>query len=110
MLGGWFYLKKQPLKNQQLGYLLAFMRGLLLCLILLYLAEPTLNLRVTTHPKPALWLLVDGSASMAIEDDAAGSRPRRKPGRSANRRLERPASRKCKTCCGNRTMRICSRA
>ncbi len=68
MLGGWFYVKGQPLKNHRLGYLLAFMRGLLLCLILLYLAEPTLNLRVTTHPKPALWLLVDGSASMAIED------------------------------------------
>jgi hypothetical protein len=67
-LGVWFYLKQQTLKKPWLQYTLAVMRAALLCLILVYLAEPTLNLRVTTHPKPALWLLVDGSASMAIED------------------------------------------
>ncbi|MGC3972284.1 MAG: hypothetical protein QM775_34575 [Pirellulales bacterium] len=67
----WFYVKQQNVKRPGLAYVLAAMRAALLCLILLYLAEPTLNLRVTTHPKPALWLLVDGSASMAIEDAPA---------------------------------------
>ena len=70
-VAGWFYFRGQQVRDVRLRYLLAAMRGLLLCLILFYLAEPTLNLRVARHPKPWLWLLVDGSASMAIEDAAA---------------------------------------
>lgn len=68
VLAVWFYAKYQPLKSRGLQYSLAIARAVILCLIILFLAEPTLELRVTTHPKPWLWLLVDGSASMAIED------------------------------------------
>src|SRR4029079_2211859 len=48
---------------------LGIMRGALLALLVLFLAEPTLELRVAVHPKPWLWLLFDGSQSMAIEDE-----------------------------------------
>jgi hypothetical protein len=68
VLAVWFYAKYQPIKSRGLQYALAIARAVILCLIILFLAEPTLELQVTTHPKPWLWLLVDGSASMAIED------------------------------------------
>ncbi|MCE9604529.1 MAG: hypothetical protein K8U03_06440 [Planctomycetia bacterium] len=78
VFGIWFYAKYQPLKSRRVQYSLAVARAAILCLIILFLAEPTLEVRVTTHPKPWLWLLIDGSASMAIEDapqtiDATGS-------------------------------------
>ncbi len=71
VLAVWFYAKYQPLKSRGMQYALAIARAIVLILIILFLAEPTLELRVTTHPKPWLWLLVDGSASMAIEDAPA---------------------------------------
>ena len=40
-----------------------------MALLVLFLAEPTLELRVAVHPKPWLWFLFDGSQSMAIEDE-----------------------------------------
>jgi hypothetical protein len=76
--GVWFYLKYQPLRRRNVQFLLAGVRGALLCLVLVLLTEPTLELRVTSRPKPWLWLLFDGSASMAIEDapaDVATSDP-----------------------------------
>ena len=74
-VGVWFYTRRQPIKRRGLAYVFAFVRSALLCLVLLFLAEPTLELRVSTHPKPWLWLLFDGSASMAIEDAADGDAP-----------------------------------
>ena len=68
-LGVLFYLKAQTVKQPRLKVALACFRGLLLLLFMLILAEPVLELRVATHPKPWLWMLIDGSASMAIEDE-----------------------------------------
>lgn len=71
-VGVGFYTLRQPVKSRGLSYVFAIVRAALLCIILLLMAEPTLEVRVSSHPKPWLWLLFDGSASMAIEDvDAA---------------------------------------
>jgi hypothetical protein len=64
-----FYTYSQSVKQSGLRTVFAVLRGLLLVLIVLILAEPTLEMRVATHPKPWLWLLLDGSSSMAIEDE-----------------------------------------
>jgi hypothetical protein len=68
-LGAAFYLKAQAVKQPRLKFVLGLFRGVLLALFVLILAEPVLELRVATHPKPWLWMLVDGSGSMAIEDE-----------------------------------------
>lgn len=68
-LGAAFYFKAQAVKQPRLKFILGVFRGLLLALFVLILAEPVLELRVATHPKPWLWLLADGSGSMAIEDE-----------------------------------------
>lgn len=68
-LGAAFYLKAQAVKQPRLKFVLGAFRGVLLALFMLILAEPVLELRVATHPKPWLWLLADGSGSMAIEDE-----------------------------------------
>lgn len=68
-----FYLRHQPVKQSGLRTTFAVMRALLLVLLVLFLAEPTLEMRVSTHPKPWLWLLFDGSSSMAIEDEQSTS-------------------------------------
>jgi hypothetical protein len=64
-----FYLGSRSIKHPRLRVVFASMRALLLVLLVLFLAEPTLEMRVATHPKPWLWLLFDGSASMGIEDE-----------------------------------------
>lgn len=67
-IGVWFY-RAQPMKRRGWNVALGVARGALLALLVLFLAEPTLELRVAVHPKPWLWLLFDGSQSMAIEDE-----------------------------------------
>lgn len=64
-----FYFRHQAVKQPGLRTTFAVLRALLLVLLVLFLAEPTLEMRVSTHPKPWLWLLIDGSSSMAIEDE-----------------------------------------
>ena len=64
-----FYLRFQTRGRRPLRVMLAVMRGLLLCLLLLFLADPVLILRLTHAPRPWFWILFDGTDSMAIEDD-----------------------------------------
>jgi hypothetical protein len=64
-----FYARWQPTRHPRAGLALGVMRAVLLCLVLLCLAEPTLVVKLISHPRPMLWLLFDGSDSMAIEDD-----------------------------------------
>ncbi len=64
-----FYLRYQTRGRQPWRVALAVMRSLLLCLLLLFLADPVLILRLTHAPRPWFWILFDGTDSMAIEDD-----------------------------------------
>ena len=63
-----FYIRYQPKAKQKNRVVLSLMRGALLCLLLLVLADPILEIAFTSHPKPVLWILLDGTESMTIED------------------------------------------
>ncbi len=65
----WFYQRWQAKGHPFARYCLAAMRGLALSLVLLMLADPTLELTLVSMPKPVLWLLLDGSDSMSIPDE-----------------------------------------
>jgi hypothetical protein len=69
MAAGVFYVKYQPRAKKKVRVALAISRALLLCLILLILADPVISVKLTNRPRPLLWLLFDGTDSMAIEDD-----------------------------------------
>lgn len=64
-----FYLRYQPPRSPTVRTLLAAGRAAVLGLLLLALAEPILVLMVTVRPRPSLWVLFDGTDSMAIADD-----------------------------------------
>jgi hypothetical protein len=64
-----FYLRYQPSRRGRPRLVLAVFRAVVLCLLLLLLAEPILSITLTSRKRPALWLLVDGTDSMAIQDE-----------------------------------------
>jgi hypothetical protein len=63
-----FYLKYQSHGRPAARVALATLRALLLSLLLVFLADPVLNVEITSQPRPLLWVLFDGTDSMAIED------------------------------------------
>lgn len=67
-VSAWFYLKFQPRASRRRQLLLGFLRGTLLCLLLLILADPILEVAFSSHPRPVLWVLLDGTDSMNISD------------------------------------------
>ena len=66
-----FYARYQRQKRVGTRVFLAVLRGAALALILLLLAEPILTVTVSSQKRPSLWLLVDGTDSMAIADELA---------------------------------------
>jgi hypothetical protein len=68
-----FYSRYQPRARAPLRIVLAVSRALLLGLLLLFLAEPVLSVKVVSSPRPLLWILFDGTDSMNIEDDLSES-------------------------------------
>ena len=64
-----FYLRYQPNRHRRWRVALLVARATVLCLLLLLLAEPILMLSITSRKRPVLWLLFDGTDSMAIADD-----------------------------------------
>ena len=68
-LSVWFYVRWQSRGHRTTRVLLASLRATTLCLLLLILADPTLELTLVSLPKPVLWLLLDGSDSMSIPDE-----------------------------------------
>lgn len=68
-VAGGFYYRLQPRGRPRARILLGVLRGLALCLLLVFLADPILIARFTHTPKPWLWMLFDGTDSMAIEDE-----------------------------------------
>jgi len=67
-----FYLRYQRRRRVGTRVFLAVLRGAALGLILLLLAEPILTVTVSSQKPPSLWLLVDGTDSMAIADELSG--------------------------------------
>jgi hypothetical protein len=67
-----FYFRCQH-GGRSVRVVLAVFRALVLSLVLLALAEPLLTIKVASRTRPALWLLFDGTDSMGIADDLAGT-------------------------------------
>jgi hypothetical protein len=65
----WFYARFQPTNHRLRRTIPAAMRATLLALLVLLLADPVLQITLTNTPKPLLWILFDGTDSMAIEDE-----------------------------------------
>ena len=63
-----FYARFQHARRVKVRLFLAVLRGGLLSLLLLILAEPVLTIHITSQLRPSLWLLFDGTDSMAIAD------------------------------------------
>lgn len=66
-----FYTRYQYARRAKARLTLALMRGALLALLLLLLALPELKIHLTHELTPSLWLVFDGTQSMAIDDDLA---------------------------------------
>lgn len=68
-----FYLRYQKHGRPAVRWTLAVMRTVVLCALLLLLAEPVLKVELTNRPRPLLWVLFDGTESMAIRDEMSES-------------------------------------
>lgn len=64
-----FYFRWQVTKRPWARTAMAICRAVALCLALLALAEPTMTLTLSTRLRPSLWLLFDGTDSMAMTDE-----------------------------------------
>lgn len=69
----YYYLRLHNRGNRAARGFLAILRAVMLCLLILILAEPVVVFRLFSEPKPQLWVLFDGTDSMAIEDELSGS-------------------------------------
>jgi hypothetical protein len=68
-VAAFFYARYQPTSRRKTRIALGVFRALLLGLLLVILAEPVLTVKLTSSPRPLLWVLFDGTDSMAIEDE-----------------------------------------
>ena len=64
-----FYARCQPTGRRRTRAVLSVLRAAALVLLVLILAEPVLTVTLTSKPKPLLWVLFDGTDSMAIADE-----------------------------------------
>ena len=65
----WFYRRFQPAMSRSRRVALSVLRAALLAAMVVLLADPVLQVTVDHVSRPLLWLLVDGSQSMALRDD-----------------------------------------
>jgi len=63
-----FYVRYQQRGHARTRLVLTLLRATALSLLLLILAEPILTVSITGEKRPTLWLLFDGTDSMAIRD------------------------------------------
>ncbi len=68
-LAVWFYLRWQTRGHRPARLWLAALRAALLSLLVIILADPILEITLVSRPKPVMWLLFDGTDSMAIPDE-----------------------------------------
>lgn len=71
-----FYRRFQRHGRTRTRLFLAGFRTALLCLLFVILADPILEIQLVNNPKPVLWVLFDGTDSMAIEDKLPESQQR----------------------------------
>jgi hypothetical protein len=64
-----FYLRQQQQGSRWLRFVLGAMRGLLLALLVVTLADPVLQLDVVNRLRPLVYVVIDGTESMAIDDE-----------------------------------------
>lgn len=69
LLAVWFYRRLQYVRRGFSRLCLTCLRGGCWCLILVILAEPVLTVHMTSRLRPSLWVLFDGTDSMAMADD-----------------------------------------
>lgn len=67
-----FYLRRQQQGPRWLRMTLGIMRGVLMALLVITLADPVLQLQVVNRLKPLVYVVVDGTESMTIDDGPAG--------------------------------------
>lgn len=65
----WFYLRWQVRGHRPARLWLAMLRAAILTIIVIILADPILEITLVSRPKPVMWLLFDGTDSMAIPDE-----------------------------------------
>ena len=64
-----FYMRSQSKAAKQVRLSLGVCRGVLLSLLFVTLADPSLRLTLTNIREPLVFLLIDGTESMLIEDE-----------------------------------------
>ncbi len=69
VLALWYYTRWQGTSRPTVRWFLAIMRAVVLGILFLLLAEPVLRIELTNVPRPLLWVLFDGTDSMAIRDE-----------------------------------------
>lgn len=62
------YVRYQPGKHRRGRIALAVVRAVVLCLLVIMLADPVLTMKLTSTPKPQLWVVLDGTESMSLQD------------------------------------------
>ena len=65
----WFYRRWQPSGPEWSRWLLAGLRGSVLSLLILTLADPIVEVTLVRYPEPVLWVGLDASDSMGIADE-----------------------------------------
>jgi hypothetical protein len=83
-LAAWFYARLQPRSSQRVRIALTLLRAAALCGLVLLLADPILEITFVRHPQPVLWVVLDGSESMTLVDDAADNSPGQPPATRAD--------------------------
>ncbi len=68
-----FYQRWQSRGSKPMRFFLGGMRGLLLTILVVTLADPILQLDIVHRQQPLVYVVVDGSESMEIEDDLPAS-------------------------------------
>ena len=64
-----FYLRFQTVKGRGARIALTAIRSVVMSLLLIILADPVLKLTLVNYPRPLLWVLLDGTESMSIQDE-----------------------------------------
>ncbi len=64
-----YYYRYQSFKHPRMRIVLTVFRAAVLSVLLIILADPVLTVKTVSSPRPLLWVLFDGTESMAIEDE-----------------------------------------
>lgn len=67
-----FYLRRQQQGPRWLRFVLGGVRGLLLAMLVVTLADPVLRLEIVNRLRPLIYVVVDSTESMAIDDGTDG--------------------------------------